>query len=238
MVNIIRLVIPLMCLRGRKRQNKKTRRRHQRRDARSFFFFPPALKLFFFQGHLVLPAQRTIGPHYQRFLAAPWLIVSSGELNFTFNSFTQSAALGFCFGASCHSRGGGQGVPERRVGGLVQGFVPEEGGAGRSHVVGQVGGDVLGGRSAKQLQPLLQDLLPTLQRLQHGVTQRRGHGQVCERRRRRRRQGKWGEKRARANKRHNGIRLGNTGCSEAAPVDIPDAIIRQSVSSASRPFTH
>lgn len=74
---------------------------------------------------------------------------------------------------------GAPAVPERRVGGLVQGFVSEQGRAGRGHIVVQVGGNVLGGWAAEQLQPLLQDLLPALQRFQHGVAQGRAHGQIC-----------------------------------------------------------
>lgn len=81
--------------------------------------------------------------------------------------------------AFCFFFWGASAVPERRVGGLEQGFVSEQGGAGRSHVVLQEGGNVFGGGAAEELQPLLQDLLPALQRFQHGVTQGRAHGQIC-----------------------------------------------------------
>lgn len=166
MVNIIRLVIPLMWLRG-----KRGRIKHRSNISRDTPDLPPTQVVF--PGHLELPAQRAIGPHYQRLLAALWLIVSSGQLiSHSILILTARHSVFFFFwGASA--------VPERRVGGLEQGFVSEQGGAGRSHVVLQEGGNVFGGGAAEELQPLLQDLLPALQRFQHGVTQGRAHGQIC-----------------------------------------------------------
>lgn len=58
------------------REIKTTRKQHQQRDTR----FPPPPTQVVFPGHLELPVQREIGPHYQRLLAALWLIVSSGQL--------------------------------------------------------------------------------------------------------------------------------------------------------------
>lgn len=43
----------------------------------------------------------------------------------------------------------------------------------------EVCGDVFGRGAPEDLQPFLQHLLPALQRLQHSVTQRRAHRQIC-----------------------------------------------------------
>lgn len=59
------------------------------------------------------------------------------------------------------------GVPEGGVGGFKQGLVAEQRWPRGGGIVVGVGGDVLGWRPSKDLQPLEEHLLPPLQRLQH-----------------------------------------------------------------------
>lgn len=170
MVNIIRLVIPLMWLRG-KRGRLKQHGSNISRETPDLFSphsscFSRALGATSAEGDRAALSTLTGCTLAHRVL---------GPANFTFNSYTRSTAFCFFLGGV----GGASVVPERRVGGLVQGFVSEQGGAGRSHVVVQEGGNVFGGGAAEELQPLLKDLLPALQRFQHGVTQGRAHGQIC-----------------------------------------------------------
>lgn len=70
-------------------------------------------------------------------------------------------------------------VPERGVWRLIQGLVSEQGRTRWSHIVLQVCWNVSGRGAAEDLQPFLQNLFPALQRLQHGVTQRRAYRQIC-----------------------------------------------------------
>lgn len=147
------------------------RRRHPQRNTPSFFF--PPLKVVFFRGTWSYQLRGRSG----RIINAYWLRCG---ISCPRASLISHAILLLRVKHKLPFPGAvGLGVPERRVGGLVQGFVSEQGGARRGHVVLQVGGDVLGGGSAEQFQPLLQDLLPTLQRFQHGVAQGGGHGQIC-----------------------------------------------------------
>ena len=70
-------------------------------------------------------------------------------------------------------------VPEWGVGRLKQDLVSEQSWAGCGSFILELCGDVFGRRSSKQLQSFLQHLLPALQSLQHSVTQRRAHRQIC-----------------------------------------------------------
>lgn len=70
-------------------------------------------------------------------------------------------------------------IPERGVGRFIQGLVSQQGGTGCGCFILEVGGNVLGRGPTKDLQPFLQHLLPALQRLQHSVTKRRAHRQIC-----------------------------------------------------------
>lgn len=70
-------------------------------------------------------------------------------------------------------------VPERGVGWFKQGLVSEQGGARGGRLILEGGGDVLGRGAPEDLQPFLQHLLPSLQRLQHSVTEGRAHRQIC-----------------------------------------------------------
>lgn len=70
-------------------------------------------------------------------------------------------------------------VPEWGVGWFIQGLVSEQGGTRCGCFILEVGGDVLGRGAPEDLESFLQHLLPALQRLQHGMTQRRAHRQIC-----------------------------------------------------------
>lgn len=69
---------------------------------------------------------------------------------------------------------------EGRVVWLQHGLMSQYGRPASCAQVGGVGVDVVGRRTVKFVHPLQQQLLPALQRLQHGVAQGGGDGQVCD----------------------------------------------------------